>query len=259
VKVINRSFYSYTDPKIVDGSLTSKFKQTYNEEGQLISSYSESYMDNNTNYQSGSYLYEGDVMVKRIEYYQDQNRTDTTTTIYTYDENNRRLSETVDNSFSMWTVPTYHEYDQNGWLIKDSISYYYDDNFQVTLHYKNEFGYDTLITDTDKEGRNRTVSHLKYDSKYNIIEAIYSFNDDYLLSKTTSTYDYDSKGRIISTGSFFVTELDNVELNRGYNVAKYYYQLNDSIDSIISLQAPDINAELVKTGKEIYTYEYFEN
>jgi hypothetical protein len=255
VKVINRSSYSYSDPKIADGLLTSKSKHTYNENKQLISSYYENYTNNNTNIFNVIYLYEGDVMVKRIDITQGKNHPDSITTIFNYDENNRCLSQTeVRSGFT-----TYHEYDQNGWLIKDSISYPYNDDYQVALHYKNEFGYDTLITNTDKEGRNRNVEHLKYDSKNNIIEAIYSFNDDYLLNKTTSTYDYDSKGRISSTGSLNIIEQENVELARNYSVTNYFYQANDSIDSIIYLQAPDKNAELVKTEKQIFTYEFFEN
>ena len=252
VKVVTALTYSCSELKLVDGLLISQSKQTYNEKGQMISEDNENYDNFYPCSFNIRYYYEGDNIVAKDVYYQGNDYADSTKTIYVYDKKNRCLSEAVTYSGASLPQTTYHQYDQNGWKIKDSISMNNGALFYIERCYNDEFGNDTLIID-----RSNGETRIKYDDKHNRVESV-SINNGFVSNESWS-YEYDSKRRKSSIEYFYVSEQNKVEIGRGCLVEKYYYQSSDLIDSIIYMQAHDKNAELVKNQKTIFSYEYFEN
>jgi hypothetical protein len=254
VKSITITSYKYSGEQMQTESLSDIYKYTYNEISQLISTETDVYLDDYTWNFNSSYFYEGDKVVKEIMVDNERDVTLVNTTVYTYDNNGRCSSEAISYSSGQLPSTTYHLYDKNGWLIKDSISYNDGANIYIERFYKDEFGCDTLVFD-----RNGYEKHTKYDNKHKQIESFRYDRINNSVDKFFWTYEYDTKGRITTNTSFFIFEQDNAEIFRAYYVNNLFYQLNDSIDSIIYMQAPDKNAELIKNKKSIYTYEYFEN
>jgi hypothetical protein len=248
------SGYSFSEEQPQMESLSDIYKYTYNESRQLISAEKEVYLNYYTWNSKTSYFYEDDKVVKEIIVENERDITNIYTTVYTYDANGRCSSEAITFSSGQLPSTTYYLYDNKGWLIKDSISIFNRVYNVIERFYKDEFGCDTLVFD-----RCGYEKHIKYDSKHKQIESVNYDKQNNTVDKFFWTYEYDTKGRMTTNTSFIILEQNNVEISRGYYLSKYYYQSNDSIDSIIYMQAPDKNAELIKTNKSIYSYEYFEN